>query len=575
MTDRSIDISNKLAKISGLNRHLLIPERTRSLLWLTDESLPNSGIVAFDPFSGKAIYGEGIVSMDNIDDIQAEPSLIWIQLPIEPNESKLPKQPYYFPTYRGLPPQQKFQYLNWLRDITQPTWLSFVFLYLYGLERHLVLGDYDAAVDEIKLLIKHHDIGGYAYNDLALASIIRGKNIFEKIPEIEENLFDPVWLRAYHKMSLTPAVVLRYASQVGFTNSRYIKQQPDLFNEKLHQAIDELENSMGGAFFSKFLLSGYDIRHLINNSLERYSKDLQIPSTQQDDVFEAVIYKLLDRAHTSVRLALHPNATVKKPNKTVMNSARKRELTKELDDAIERLSARYEPSAQIEDDESDSMPSTQFNRSLARLDKISTLTNLKPDEAISEARDLINTGYRTPAVYSALAVAYMKKDDYRTAFDILMQAKVDYGYDFKWQLRRILARFRSELDVAKKPSLRKVQLDDSIKTLVTDREKSSWAGLDKSLELSPAARRKLHEKSTKIWHLGKTNPEKSLNQALALFNDGYRTEFICKCIAAAYRRQQRYEDEVDFLIQLKQDFEYYDFDSTIRKALSLLDEGKV
>lgn len=574
MTNKSVDTNNKLARISGLNDYLLIPEKTRELLWVTDDHQPNSGIVSFDPLSGEAIYGEGIISLNEIDDIQAEPSLIWTWLPVEPNKSKLPKEPFYYPTYRSLSPQLRFQYLNWLRDISQPTWLSFVFLYLYGLERHLVLGNYEAAVDEIKILLKHHDIGAYAYNDLALASVIRGKDILDKIPEIEKNLFDPAWLRAYYKMPLTPTVVLPYTTQAGFTNQRYIKLQADLFNEKLREAIDELENAMGGAFFDKFTLAGYSDTQLINLSLKRYSENVQVPSARQDDEFEKIVYSLLDAAHTKVRLTLHPNAVVKKSNKVIINSARKKERTAELDEAIDRLSLQYKPSTHIDADESDDMSMAQFNKSLAQLDKITALTSLNPDEAIRDAHNLIDSGYRTPAAYSGLASAYIKKEDYRKGLDTLMQAKVDYGYDFQWELRDILDRFRAELDPMKKPLPSTLRLDETIDKLVLAREKSAWAGVDKTQELKLGERNRLDKKAKKIWHLGKVDPEESLKQAQDLFNDGYRTEFVCRCVAVGYRRQQKYKEEVDFLIQLKCDFEYYNFDSTIRQAMKLLEESE-
>lgn len=573
MANKSVDTNNKLARISGLNDYLLIPEKTRELLWITDDRQPNSGIVSFDPLSGEAIYGEGIISLNEIDDIQAEPSLIWTWLPVEPNNSKLPKEPFYYPTYRSLSPQLRFQYLNWLRDISQPTWLSFVFLYLYGLERHLVLGNYEAAVDEIKILLKHHDIGVYAYNDLALASVIRGKDILGKMPEIEKNLFDPAWLRAYYKMPLTPTVVLPYAAQAGFTNQRYVKLQATLFNEKLQEAIDELENAMGGAFFDKFTLAGHSDAQLINLSLKRYSENVRIPSARQDDEFEKAIYGLLNEAHTKVRFALHPNTVVKKSNKIIMNSARKKELTAELDEAIERLTLQYTQSAQIDADESDSMSMAQFNKSLAQLDRVTGLISLNPDEAIRDAHGLIDSGYRAPAVYSGLASAYIKKGDYRKGLDTLMQAKVDYGYDFQWELRGLLDRFRSELNPTKSlPSTSK--LNEEIDILVSARNRSAWAGIDKALELKLGDKNKLDKKVAKIWRLHETNPQRSLEQALGLFNSGYRTEFICRCVAVGYRRQQKYKEEVDFLIQLKRDFEYYNFDSTIRQAMRLLEKSE-
>ncbi len=98
------------------------------------------------------------------------------------------------------------------------------------------------------------------------------------------------------------------------------------------------------------------------------------------------------------------------------------------------------------------------------------------------------------------------------------------------------------------------------------------AGIDKSLELTPGAREKLHKKVVKIWHLGKTEPEKSIERAFKLFNEGYRTEFICRCIAAGYRQRKEYKKEIDFLVEVERDFEHYAFDGTLRRALRLLEK---
>ena len=60
----------------------------------------------------------------------AEPSLIWSKLAVTPN-TDLETEPMYYPSYTAFTPKIRYQYLNWLRDITQPTNLSFVFLYFY------------------------------------------------------------------------------------------------------------------------------------------------------------------------------------------------------------------------------------------------------------------------------------------------------------------------------------------------------------------------------------------------------------------------------------------------------------
>src|SRR6056297_1143355 len=124
---------------------------------------------------------------DNKSSIYAEPSLIWTKLPIRANNG-LEKRPIYYPSYFKLSPECRYQYLNWLQDITKETNLSYVFLYYYGLERHLLVGSYDSAVDEIIRLVKYHDKGSlksYASNALLASSVYRERfNILDRAPFI-------------------------------------------------------------------------------------------------------------------------------------------------------------------------------------------------------------------------------------------------------------------------------------------------------------------------------------------------------------------------------------------------------
>ena len=81
----------------------------------------------------------------------------------------------YWPSYSAFSPEARYEYLRWLSDITQPTNLSYVFLYFYGLERHLLVGEYDAAVDEIVRLLKAHPKKSfiqYASQSLIIASLL-------------------------------------------------------------------------------------------------------------------------------------------------------------------------------------------------------------------------------------------------------------------------------------------------------------------------------------------------------------------------------------------------------------------
>lgn len=120
-----------------------------------------------------------------------EPSAIYPFLPIKypANRSDLDiikKKP----SYKYLTPEQRWIYFNWLQDISQPIDINYVFLYYYGLERHLIhnfknelilqneestkyldhfLPNIDSAIDEIIELRKyHHD---YSFSHFSLHSV--------------------------------------------------------------------------------------------------------------------------------------------------------------------------------------------------------------------------------------------------------------------------------------------------------------------------------------------------------------------------------------------------------------------
>src|SRR5581483_5487022 len=122
--------------------------------------------------------------------LAAEPSLIWTKLPIKTN-SDLEDKALYWPAYSALTPEQRYQYLNWLRDVEEQTNLSYVFLYFYGLERHLLLGKYQQALTETVRLLKHHNRSSfypYAERSLLAAALYRKDKKFlaEYLPSFKE-----------------------------------------------------------------------------------------------------------------------------------------------------------------------------------------------------------------------------------------------------------------------------------------------------------------------------------------------------------------------------------------------------
>src|SRR5713226_1204245 len=140
--------------------------RTASLLYVSDED-PNTVSSGFS-------IGITVTFIDGQPEIKtlspSEPSTIFVRMPIkEPADEKEVPRPNYYPTYAGLSPEQKWIYLSWLRDIVTPIDVGYLFIYYYGLERQLLIGEFDLAFEEILLLRKHHKHPSFfSYSNAAL-----------------------------------------------------------------------------------------------------------------------------------------------------------------------------------------------------------------------------------------------------------------------------------------------------------------------------------------------------------------------------------------------------------------------
>ena len=112
---------------------------------------------------------------------EEEPSLIYTNQKINPTQriEDIATPPYY-PTYSGLTPEQKWVYLNLLANPYNPAIdIGFVFILYYGLERHLLLGNFEKAID---VLLKLRDVHtnksfqSYSANAIILSCMTGQKN---------------------------------------------------------------------------------------------------------------------------------------------------------------------------------------------------------------------------------------------------------------------------------------------------------------------------------------------------------------------------------------------------------------
>jgi len=301
-----------------LTESLQIPEPTRSLLFVTEEDTSKiqstSGFsitINFSPSTGEAEASE------DLKGFFAEPSLIWTRLPIKSNND-LETQAMYWPSYSRFSPVHRYQYLHWLKDIEQPTNLSYVFLYFYGLERQLLVGEYDQAVDEIIRLLKVHtqkSFRQYATSSLIAASLVRKRlDIVDRAPFLlEEEVDEALALRIIKGTTMSPTDMMSIASRVGFTNRRYFKVQPELFKHNLQTVINEFEGEYG-KIMSVFKLEDFkksNTNVFANMSIPVEARTAKVPIILDDAKFQTAIRNALTEAHNRTKDAL---ATGRKSN---------------------------------------------------------------------------------------------------------------------------------------------------------------------------------------------------------------------------------------------------------------------
>jgi hypothetical protein len=240
----------------------------------------------------------------------SEPSLIWTQLPVKPN-SDLEEKPMYYPCYSRLTPEHRFQYLSWLKNVEEKTNLSYVFLYFYGLERQLLIGNFESALEETIRLVNSHEqkFRSYISRSLIGVALYRKKlDIIEKIPFILEEINNPsLCIRAMMGKSLSAKEIISMSSFAKFSNRRYINKFPNIFEKELDKVIMDFEKERGPMWVQIDLksLPQSEERVFLNLSIPDKIAMIKWPQLIHNAKFANLLYKFLYDTHKRVKL-LHP-----------------------------------------------------------------------------------------------------------------------------------------------------------------------------------------------------------------------------------------------------------------------------
>lgn len=304
-------------------------DRIFKLLWFADGKFKN-----YDPEQDQKVLFENELFRITFS-FGSEPSLLSSKLPIKPSSfSEACQSIGYYPSYECLTPEQRWIYLNWLKDIRQQVDVGYVFIFYYGLERHLLYGNYKDAVDVILLLRKYHEnhsFQGYSLKALLLAAILRkdedtlDRALATSTGEYPDNL---VLIAKYlTKKDIKPEEIMALTSFAGFRNKRYINMYPEMFKDVI---ASKLKAEFGKGVYPVYNLDAdFELkRELVfaNISLPEDMRSPSLPSIVDNPAFKDSIMQLLSSTHEEIK------ATLAQMRKEGIRSSPKESTKKSADD---------------------------------------------------------------------------------------------------------------------------------------------------------------------------------------------------------------------------------------------------
>jgi len=191
-------------------------------------------------FSGK--INEGNTERTLADD----PSTIYFKALIsEPADPSLVPRPPYYPSYVELTPEQRYIYLKWLQDISKEIDVGYKFIFYYGLERHLLLGDFDNAFDMIIRLRKNttnNSFLSYSVGALLYSAMIKSRpDSFHKLIFLfddEKWYYDHLLVKVLTDDTINSTELIKLLKTQDI-NKRYINTEPRVYSELMDSLLYE------------------------------------------------------------------------------------------------------------------------------------------------------------------------------------------------------------------------------------------------------------------------------------------------------------------------------------------------
>lgn len=248
--------------------------------------------------------------------IDEEPSLIYMALPIADVRDNT-ERPQYYPTYKGLTPEQRGVYWKLLSNPYDNTIdIGYVFILYYGLERYLLTDSYEEAIDIILKLRDAHpnkSFQAYTANAIVLTCLQRKRaDIVQKfmnsLDKEHEYSFSPdLFLLCKYSlgMPLSSEEIMMMAKSFEFKKDSYIKKYPDIFQTTLFSNIKEIYKT--DTITWDKLLSASDFKRLamieipIFANMSIRTKSIKVPSILSSFMLKKRMYDLLDKSYEDVK----------------------------------------------------------------------------------------------------------------------------------------------------------------------------------------------------------------------------------------------------------------------------------
>ena len=290
-----------------------VPPDIRSLLWFYDGAFKN--YTSQENHYSKNKVGDFDLKISFVG--SKEPSAIKMCAPImqPPNVGDVP-WPTYYPSYMQLEPDQRWIYLNWLKNVDDDINIGYVFIFYYGLERHLYFGNYELAFQMIlRLRTKHKNSSfqGYSANALIAASLLHQRedlfvDYLESIDIINEAHMSSFYLISKRALGLglSPQEIMAFARTVGFSNRRYLKEEKTLFEIEVRKLLleDFGSETLG---LEGFLLSECPQKFefiAANYSIDQKQRGMDVPNLVYHPELRKILNGILMTAHENTKIMM-------------------------------------------------------------------------------------------------------------------------------------------------------------------------------------------------------------------------------------------------------------------------------